>query len=183
MHNRMLNLNNDKMSKSLGNILLVKDVLKQYDANTFRLALLQTHYRSIINFTDELMENSIKINDKIFNVYKKLSLYKQLNNNAVSKGSMECLSYLENDFNTSNLITYVLDLTKKINSAERNKLNILDFYPDFIDAIYLLGLYYEYPTLTEDEKQMYVEWENARANKDFDLADKLRDQLESRGII
>lgn len=183
MHNRMLNLNNDKMSKSLGNVVLVKDMLKEVDANTFRLALLQTHYRSIINFNDKLIEDSFKLNEKFLNVYKKLELEKQLQDCDVKESGEEFLEILENDFNTPNLITFLLELTKNVNSASRNNINVLDYYSDFNSALYLLGIVYDFPVLNEEDKQMYKMWEEARINKDFETADKLRNSLENRGII
>lgn len=183
IHNRMLNLNNDKMSKSVGNILLVKDILKTCDSNTFRLALLQTHYRSIINFNDELLEVSAKLNEKFLNVFMKLELEKQLKETEINDGTEEYFKFLEDDFNTPNLITYLLDLTKKINSALRNKGEVLEYYKDFMNTCYLLGLNYKYINLSENDKKLYYMWEKARDNKDYDTADKHRKALESRGII
>lgn len=183
VHNGMLNLNDDKMSKSLGNVLLVKEFLSKYDANVLRLALLQTHYRSTINFNDDLIDSTIKLDEKFSNVFKKLELEKQLSNEVVNDASEEYFKFLEDDFNTSNLITYLLDLTKKVNTAARNKENVLEYYNDFMNVVYLLGLKYEYPILTEEDKKNYFEWMSARENKDFDLADKLRNELESKGVI
>ncbi|MFV0499355.1 MAG: cysteine--tRNA ligase [Bacilli bacterium] len=183
MHNRMLNLNNDKMSKSLGNVLLVKDVLEKYEANVVRLSMLQTHYRSIINFNDELMKNSEKLNSKIYNTYKKISLAKQLLNNYTDNKNYEYLNFLEDDFNTPNLITYMLEIIKSINIASRNNEDITTFYTEFNDICYVLGLKYQYAILTEDDKNIYYAWENARKNKDFTSADEYRKILEDRGII
>ncbi len=183
IHNGMLNLNDDKMSKSLGNVLLVKEFLSKYSSNVLRLALLQTHYRSTINFNDDLIESTIKLDDKFSNVFKKMELEKQLGNGDVCDASGKYFEFLEDDFNTSNLITYMLDITKSINNAIRNKENVLEFYNEFMNVVYLLGLKYEYPVLSDEDKNSYYEWMNARDNKDFETADKLRAELESKGVI
>lgn len=183
MHNGMLNLNDDKMSKSLGNVMLARDFLEKYEANILRLVMLQTHYRSTINFTDEVIENTIKLNEKFLNVFKQIELLKQLSDEEVKSADFECLTYLSDDFNTSNLITYMLDLTKKINAALRGSGNALDYYEEFKNVVYLLGLDYSYPVLTDEDKTVYQTWVDARSAKDYDSADKARKVLESRGII
>ncbi len=183
MHNGMLNLNNSKMSKSLGNVLLTKDFIKQYSGNVLRLALLQTHYRSEINFNDDLVSDTVKLDEKIFNVYKKLALNFQLSKEPLSPARRGYLPYINDDFNTANVITYLLELLKEINVALRNNQDGLELFSELKEVIYLLGVEYDYPTLTDEDVETYLQWLEYRSNKDFDNADKLRAVLEEKRII
>ncbi len=183
MHNGMLNLNDNKMSKSLGNVLLTKDFISEYSGNVLRLALLQTHYRSQINFNDDLVRDCVKLDEKIFNVYKKLSLNEQLDLSSKSSARKGYLQYINDDFNTPNVITYLLELLKEINVQLRNKLSGLDLFQELEEVLFLLGLEYSYPKLSEDDITFYNNWMSYKENKDFENADKLRSILEEKGII
>lgn len=184
MHNGMLNLNNTKMSKSLGNIFLARDFIEQYGGNVLRLVLLQTQYRNNINLNDELIDSTVKLDEKFLAIYKKLSLNMQLANNSdLEKASGNYVEIMDEDFNTPNLVTYLLDLIKKINVEIRNGNDGLNYYNEFIDVLYILGLKYEYVVLSDEDKLSYNKWIEYRNNKDFENADKLRIDLESKGVI
>lgn len=183
MHNGMLNLNNSKMSKSLGNVLLTREFLKKYSGNVLRLALLQTHYRSEINFNDDLVADCVKLDEKIFNVYKKMCLNKQLSDEVLTESRRGYLVYINDDFNTPNVVTYLLEILKEINIKQRNKESGLDLYNELMDVLFLLGIEYDYPTLSDEDKETYYMWLEHRANKEFDKADEKRLILENRGII
>ncbi len=182
MHNGMLNLNSTKMSKSLGNVFLTKDFISQYGANVLRLGLLQTHYRNTIDFTDELIESTKKLDEKISNVFKRLSLNNQLYDKD-DNFEVDFYKSMDDDFNTPNLITELLDLIKLINIEIRNGGNGLKYYDDFNKIIYILGLSYNVVKLSEGDKKTYLQWELYRKQKDFENADMLRYILEEKGII
>ncbi len=183
MHNGMLNVEGDKMSKSLGNVILTKDFIADYGGNILRLATLQTVYHNNITFNDKLLDDCIKLDERIANIYKKLSLNKQLIDIELKQPEQKYYEYLEDNFNTANLITYLLEVIKQINIDIRNNGNGLDYYHEFHDILYLLGLKYEYTTLSEADKEMYLTWQEARVNKDFETADKLRVDLVAKGIL
>ena len=90
---------------------------------------------------------------------------------------------MDNDFNTSNLITYLLDLVKELNSQLRAKENFISSYDKILLITYILGLVYNFKELNEDDKQLYTKWIASRDKKDFATADCLRKELIERNII
>ena len=181
MHNGHINLNGEKMSKSLGNFILAKDFLKEHSPNVIKIALFKTHYRLPLNFTDELFKDAKTIDDKLTNVLKQANTYRNLNNKEFNLNikDKEFESIMDDDFNTPNVITYLLELIKKLNTAIRNKEdNIIDLASIIIVITDILGLKYNLKDFSEDEIKTYKEWEQARINKDFELADKLREKLK-----
>lgn len=178
------------MSKSLGNVILAKDAIEQYSANVIRLLLLNTHYRNIINFTDEVVNDTKSIINKIGNCYKQLNLKIQLNNGVLQGFSSKTTTFLEyfaDDFNIPNCVTYTLDLVKEANLVLRNKNSTLeeveDLYYALTTIIYILGLDFSLKVLTEDDIKVYQEYNEAKQNKNFELSDKLRNILIERKIF
>ena len=90
---------------------------------------------------------------------------------------------MDDDFNTSNLITYLLDLVKELNAKLRNKEDIVDTYDKISLINHILGLEYDLVNLDEEAKSLYKEWLEYRNNKDFENADKLRTKLTDLGVI
>ena len=190
IHTAMMNIRNEKMSKSLGNVILAKDAIEQYSANVIRLLLLNTHYRNIINFTDEVVNDTKSIISKIGNCYKQLNLKIQLNNGVLQGFSSKTTTFLEyfaDDFNIPNCVTYTLDLIKEANLVLRNKNSTLeeveDLYYALTTIIYILGLDFSLKVLTEDDIKVYQEYNEAKQNKNFELSDKLRNILIERKIF
>lgn len=187
MHNGHLMMNGIKMSKSLGNILTLDDLLEKYNSNTIRLAVLKNYYRLPLSLSDALFDESKTIDDKILNVLKSFNLYKAINNLEIenSDKSSKIKEFMDDDFNTSNLITYLLEIVKSLNSSIRNKdnANTILNYNILNDINYILGLKYDLPTLNNEDLNLYNEWNKYRENKDFDKADKLRNTLSERGVI
>lgn len=182
LHNGLLNLDGIKMSKSLNNVISAQDFVSKYGSNVARLSLLQTQYRMNINFTDDLIEQTIKLNSKIEAMYKQLSLESQLNPVDIVKPS-QFLKIYENDLDTSNVITYLLGLIKEINVASRNNEAIGQYLNEFDEILYLLGLSYVYPILSDEDIKMYQEWQELKMNKDFAKADELRKVLQEKGVL
>ena len=185
MHNGHVMVNGVKMSKSLGNFITAHELLEKYPANVIRLSILKTSYRMPFDFTDALFNESSTINDKVMNVLKQANLEIQVN--GIKVGNITRDSKIDeimgDDFNTSNLITYLLDLVKELNAKLRSKEEFADIY-DKINLInYILGLEYDLVKLTDDDKELYKKWIEYRNNKDFENADKLRVQLVEKNII
>lgn len=187
IHNGHVKVNGEKMSKSLGNFILAHELREKYPANVIRIGVLKTHYRSPIDLTDKLFEESNKINDKIKNVLKQAKVYldlKEIEYNKITKDkTLE--EIMNDDFNTSNLITYLLDLVKNLNLEIRNgnAEKISELFDKVLIISNILGLEYELKTITVVDKKLYNEWEQARKDKDFQAADSLRKTLIERGIL
>ena len=193
MHNGLLNIKGSKMSKSEGDVVLVKDLT--VDSNAFRLFTLSTQYRSPINYSDESLGVYEKEWEKLSRTYKalflKLDLADGLHGNAKIDPDLlaiykSFLDAMNNDFNTANAITELQNLNKKVNQLLRSKTEIevlASAKKLFDDFFFVLGLKLELEELDKEDKEVYLEWEEARKAKDFDSADKYRAILQEKGII
>jgi len=186
MHNGHINLDGEKMSKSLGNFILAKDFIKKYTANVVRIALFKTHYRLPINFNDELFDESKSIDEKIRNVLKQANLVINTYNLVIDKDikDSEFENIMDDDFNTPNTITYLLELVKSLNSEIRNKgNNIGNMTSKILVICNVLGLKYDMPKFTEEDIELYNNWIAARNDKDFEKADIYRNKLIEKNIL
>ena len=185
MHNGHLMLNGVKMSKSLGNVITLDNLIKDYTPNTIRLAMLKNNYRNPLSLSDELFNESKTIDDKLINLSKIIRPFISKNDIKDTNYSNKIKEIMDDDFNTSNLISYLLDIVKNLNLSIRNN-SIVDFEKDFKilkDIIYILGLNYNINSLTNDELNTYNEWEKYRNEKDFEKADILRKELIEKGVL
>ena len=193
MHNGLLNIGEGKMSKSEGKVVLVKDLT--IDPNIFRLFTLSTHYRSPIQYTDEVLNSYSKEWDKISRTYKALFLKIDLGEMLFGTAKInpdlltiykKFLEAMDNDFNTPNAITAMQDLVKKTNQMLRNGtefevlLSALKLFDDFFSVF---GIEISISKLTQEDKETYLAWEKARKEKDFARADVHRKILQEKGII
>lgn len=185
MHNGHVMVNGVKMSKSLGNFITAHELLEKHPANVIRLSILKTNYRLPFDFTDQLFKECGTINDKVYNALKQANLEIQLKGLEVDKLKKDpkINEIMDEDFNTSNLITYLLDLVKELNGKIRNKEDFTETYDKIMLVNYVLGLEYEFVTLNEEDKEIYNKWLEYRNAKDFENADKMRAQLVDRRII
>jgi len=186
MHVGFININNQKMSKSEGEVKWVKDLIEAYSANVLRLSIISTHYRQPINFSDDLIKDCIKVNDKIVNAYKGALVYSEVNQ--LGKGQVDVQAFDEamaNDFNTANAITSLLDKVKVLNQVLRQKEDALirDGIASVEAMAQVLGLELPVIKFTDEDRLVYKEWIEARKAKEFDLADSLRKTLDERGLI
>lgn len=185
MHNGHINVEGVKMSKSLGNFILAKDFIKNSKANIVKLAMFKTHYRLPFNIKEELFKECGLLDDKIYNTLKQANLQIQVNNITINqvKQDENINKIMDEDFNTPNLITYLLELIKELNTALRNKGEISLLYDKINLIINILGLHYDLKTLSEDDKKAYQEWLKAKENKDYTKADELRKTLVDNNIL
>ncbi len=185
IHNGHVMVNGVKMSKSLGNFMLARDLIDKYPVNVIRLGILKNNYRVPFDLSEGLFKECATIDDKVRNALKQANLEIQLKGLEVGKLKKDpkINEIMDEDFNTSNLITYLLDLVKQLNNEIRQKQDFVETY-DKINLInYILGLVYEFPTLTDEDKETYNKWLEYRNNKDFENADKMRNILIERKII
>jgi cysteinyl-tRNA synthetase len=193
MHNGLLNIKGGKMSKSEGEVILVKDLI--VDPNAFRLFTLSTQYRSPINYSDDALDVYVNEWEKMTRIYKAIYLQLDLNDSLYNNAKIDpdlleiykrFLEAMDNDFNTPNAITELQGLTKVANQMYRSKtedevlLSALKLFDDFFSV---LGLKLDVSPLSKEDKVTYKAWVQARKDKDFTKADEYRDILQEKGII
>ena len=186
MHNGHININNVKMSKSLNNFILAKDFIKEHSANVIKLAFLSTNYRQPLNLTDKVFDEALIIDNKIKTVLKSANNELNIKNihNIKEEKDSTFEEYMNDDFNTPNVITLLLSLVKDLNQEIRNKgNNILTLTNKILTITNILGLSYSMPEFTEKQKETYNNWIKAREDKDFALADTLREKLVKENIL
>lgn len=194
MHNGFVNIDGEKMSKSLGNSFFLKDALKVYDGEVLRFYLLGTHYRSDFNFNEEDLVASKKRLDKIYRLKKRL--FGLSHDNEKTKFQVELLSALGDDLNISNALALIdemisntndtLDKEGKHKELKRNTLSNLAY----IDRVLGFGVKnpYEYFQLGIDEATkekidaLIQQRAEAKKAKDFNASDKIRDDILSYGV-
>ena len=200
MHNAYLNIDNRKMSKSLGNFRTVREISEQYDLQVLRFFMLSAHYRSPLNFSAELMEASKNGLERILNATDNLKhLIASVATEEMSAEEKEAFSktdaYVEefekamdDDFNTADAIAAIFELVKYANTtatAESSK----EYLRGLLDRIVKLGdvlgliLDKKEELLDADIEKLIEERQAARKAKDFARADAIRDELLEKGII
>ena len=185
MHNGHINVDGVKMSKSLGNFVFAKDFIKLHEPNVVKIAMFKTHYRLPFNITDDLFNEAKLIDDKLKTVLKQAVVKMQLEHTSYNqlKRDQHIEEIMNEDFNTPNLITYLSELIKELNTAIRSNTNTSQSYDKITLINQILGLYYDLPNLTEADVNLYNEWLTARNNKDFKTADELRNTLVNKNIL
>lgn len=191
MHNQMININNQKMSKSLGNVLWAKDLLEQLGCNVYKWLMLSTHYRNPLNFTDDVLNNVKKEVEKVENILKQSSLYLQvhhcLENEYCQETVDEMVKALSDDLNTSLALTQILGQVKVLNQLMRVKdkdnIMISKGYQTLVKMLDMMGFLHETKVLSEADIALYQNWQKEKSEKNFEQADLLRKELQDKGII
>ena len=190
IHNARLDLRGEKMSKSLGNVVWLKDIIVEYHPNAFRLAILANHYRQVINYQDDMMRQMQgeweKIEKLYVSVFRKLELCDALDGGKPLELMDNFLNEMAYDFNTSNAITRLYAIMKKMNADIRRKdLSVEELqneFKTFKDMLYILGINVDIKPLSIEEKEIVLSWQDARNNRDFEKADELRNKINELGI-
>ena len=192
VHNGMLAFDGEKMSKSLGNVRLAKDVIGQLGANLTRYFLLSVRYRDVLNFTDEAISAARSELDKIAQVLKQVEVKEQLGQLVLKESYNvdrynEFLQDMEDDLNTPNAYTVIIDVVKQLNQSLRSRVIDSDIVSKDYNALRMmldiLGIKIDRLELSEKDKALYQKWMDAKAAKDFATADGLREELQQRGIL
>lgn len=191
MHNQMINIDGEKMSKSLGNVLWAKDLIVEFGCNVFKWLMLSTHYRNPLNMTDDVIAGVRKEVSKVENATKNASLYLQVNHvpaHDYKKETVDAMvNALEDDLNTSLALTQVLDQVKVLNQVMRvrDKDNdvIATEYATLVKMGDVLGFLFEGTKLSEEDIALYEQWNAYKKEKNFDEADRVRKDLTERGIL
>ena len=186
MHNGHINVDGEKMSKSLGNFILAKDFIKLHKPNIIKIALFKTHYRLPLNFTDELFSEASTIDEKIYNALKQANVKVNMDNLEYNYDIKDKTfeEYMDDDFNTPNVISYLLELVKSLNNEIRNKgENVLEYASKILVITKILGLKYELVKFSDEDRDDYQKWLEYRNNKDFGNADIYREKLIQKNIL
>ena len=202
MHNAFLNINNKKMSKSLGNFFTVRDISEKYDLQVLRFFMLSAHYRSPLNFSYDLMESAKNGLDRILTAAEKLR-------DVIENGKDEPLTdeereivngagefvknfeeAMDDDNNTANAIAAVFDLVKYSNSnvsTDNTKQFAEAMYEILTELTDVLGIILEKEEESQGDEdyinEMIEKRAQAKKDKDFALADSIRDELLEKGIV
>lgn len=191
MHNGFININNEKMSKSLGNVIYAKDLINEVGGNVVREVILSTHYRIPVNFTDDIILSSKQEINKMEMVFKQLALVLQVNSCDFSSFKptyiSNFLTSLADDLNTSNALSDIFQVVKEANMTLRTReidlVKAGDLFKTLQDMFYVLGLNITYVKLDEENLKLYQEYLSAKANKDFVKSDEIRKTLIEKGIL
>lgn len=191
MHNQMINIDGEKMSKSLGNVLWAKDLIVEFGCNVFKWLMLSTHYRNPLNMTDDVIAGVRKEVSKAENATKSASLYLQVNHVPAydyKKETVDAMvNALEDDLNTSLALTQILDQVKVLNQVmrvrEKDNDVIATEYATLVKMGDVLGFLFEGTKLSEEDIALYEEWKAYKKEKNFDEADRVRKELTERGIL
>lgn len=189
IHNGFINLDKEKMSKSLGNIVLMKDVVKTYGGLAFRHFVLSSHYRAPAIFSDKSLLDSQKKVQQWESSLKKAYIKLALNDLEIPNVEMneKVLSYLLDDLNTPNAITEIYEDNKILNNVLRQKevdLKALQHASGVLKKdLEVLGFNFAYPAISLSDKKLFSEYYKAKDEKDFVQSDKLRQILIDKGLF
>jgi len=200
LHSAFVNINNQKMSKSLNNFFTARDILKEYDADVIRFLMLSAHYRIQLNYSEKLLDSAKASMDRLYNAVSNLeNLFDEITQEKMNNEEIKYLSSLDkfrakyiekmdDDFNTADAISVLFELSKDVNtnitisSSKELVTKALELIKELGKPLGILQKSTK-ATLEEEIEALIQERQDARKNKDFALSDKIRDDLKSRGIV
>lgn len=199
MHNGYINVDNVKMSKSLGNFKTVREIANVYGYEVIRYFLISSHYRSPINYSIDIIEQCQSALDRLYTCRESLDFaIKNAKSDIdddeeilklIASAKDEFIKAMDDDLNTADGIAAVFDLVSTINTEIINKevsLNVCKKAAEMFDELTgVLGLLYNRKSndIDDDIEKLIEQRQTARANKDWATADKIRDELKAKGII
>jgi len=197
LHNGFININNKKMSKSLNNFFTVREIAEKYGYQPIRYLMISSHYKSPLNFSDEIIKQCQNSLERLSNFRKNLENLEKINNNNninlnicdnIDEIRNNFIKYMDDDLNTSGALSVIFDMIKDINNkiAKQEKYSnnsIREIIKLFDDLTQVLGLKFESQNknLTKEIEDLLAKREFYRKNKNWSEADKIRDLLKSKG--
>ncbi|MBF0449547.1 MAG: cysteine--tRNA ligase [Candidatus Magnetomorum sp.] len=203
VHNGFVNIDREKMSKSLGNVVLIKDLVDQYPPEAIRLLLLSSHYRSPIDFNEQAMHDAVSGLNKLYAALERLEPFTPSDTEAGDLWQRFCVS-MNDDFNSAQAIGFLFDAVRYINRCldesasfnEKDTQNIAQIHADILKIGDVLGLFHQTPAEYADTQQkrlskgqdaaieqLIAERIQARKDKNWARADEIRSQLTDMGIM
>ncbi|HBE9727158.1 cysteine--tRNA ligase [Clostridioides difficile] len=200
MHNGYININDEKMSKSKGNFFTVRDISKLYDLEIVRFFMLSAHYRNPVNFSDEMLNQAKAGLERLYNTKEKLEFtLSNLVESPLSEKEVELVKELDNfrqkfidamddDVNTADAVSVIFELAKLINSNvdENSSLEFakkcLDEFNELTGVLNIVNKKKD-TVLDKDIEELIQKRTDAKKNKEFQLADDIRQQLLDMGIV
>jgi len=192
MHNGFVRINDEKMSKSLGNFFTVREVLKQYSAEVIRYFILTSHYRSPLNYSDQELDSAKQALTRLYTTLRGLPITAE--SSLDNPYNQRFISAMNDDFNTPEALAILFELSKEVNKLRDKEptqairlgnelrrlggiIGLLQLEPE----VFLRG---QPETLAAEEiERLIAERQSARLRRDWAMADQIRDQLQARGII
>ncbi|HBF4262027.1 TPA: cysteine--tRNA ligase [Clostridioides difficile] len=200
MHNGYININDEKMSKSKGNFFTVRDISKLYDLEIVRFFMLSAHYRNPVNFSDEMLNQAKAGLERLYNTKEKLEFtLSNLVKSPLTEKEIELVKELDNfrqkfidamddDVNTADAVSVIFELAKLINSNvdENSSLEFakkcLDEFNELTGVLNIVNKKKD-TVLDKDIEELIQKRTDAKKNKEFQLADDIRQQLLDMGIV
>ncbi|MGD0795864.1 MAG: cysteine--tRNA ligase [Dehalococcoidales bacterium] len=187
LHNGLLQMGAEKMSKSLGNLITIRDALKKYTADGLRVFILSSYYRSPLTYTPEALEAAQSGAERL------LRAATRDNNSSNPKDVLNTKNYqdrfieaMDDDFNTPQALAALFDLARDINKAEETGVNVIKARETLKELGGVLGLTFKAPEETPLDKsteELIAERNRLRKAKRWQEADKIRDELALHGIV
>lgn len=200
MHSAFVNVNNQKMSKSLNNFFTAREILEKYDPDVIRMFMLSGHYRTQINFSLELLDSTKAALDRIYNSIanlenlldevkiEKITECEQEYTKTLNSYKEKYIEKMDDDINTADAISVIFDLVREINTnlGTNSSKELVKYSLDLIRELgNPLGMLQKSKrgNIEEEIEKLIEQRQQARKNKDWALSDKIRDELKAQGII
>ena len=191
MHNAFINFGNEKMSKSLGNVIYAKDMINQYGGPVTRLVILSAHYRQPVNFTEDTVKAATQEINKMQMAYKQMALKLQTNKVNLEDGKPTFIegfiNALADDLNTANALAELYNVLKEANQLVRAKdadlVKLNNLFKTLTDMFYVLGLDIKYTKMSPEDKKLYQDYLDTKAQQNYARSDEIRQILANKGIM
>ena len=197
MHNGFINVENKKMSKSLNNFFTVREIAQKYGYSPIRYLMISSHYRSPLNFSEEVIKQCQNSLERLSNFRNKLNIVKSKNSRNNLGDILDLKSvcknfedFMDDDLNTSGALSVIFDMIKTINSnisendvfSEESVDDVLNVF-DKLTGVLGISFETKKKIFSDEILKMISDREEARKNKDWNKSDKLRLDLEKLGIV
>jgi cysteinyl-tRNA synthetase len=187
LHNGLMQLGKDKMSKSIGNVISIKEALKKYSSDALRMFVLSSHYRSPLTYTDESMESAQKGAERLAQAVSLETKGDKPSNIDLESYRTRFTESMDDDFNSSQAVAALFDLAREINKARDNGCDVTDAVKELKELGGVLGLTFKLPEKSAGDAAPFIELlietrKELRAAKQYQMADALRKRLEELGV-